>query len=535
MAAKKMLIYSASPSPARQVTPFWKEKYEREAGRYWDLFYRRHKDKFFKDRHYLDKEWGSYFKAPDGKNLVVLEVGCGAGNTVFPLIANHPNIFVHACDFSPRAIDLVKAHKDFSEDRVNAFVCDLTQHNLNEIVAPSSVDVATMIFVLSAVSPEKMPLVLQNIRKVLKPNGHVLLRDYAAGDLAQERFTSKEQQISENFYVRGDGTRAYYFSNDHLTTLFEQNGFETDEISVYNKQMENRSRELVMNRRWIQAVFSLNFSGGQESVERPGKDLCTKDPASDLEIDMSESITAMFDSVPSINEITEIKLKNCNFRIKILGKEHQHTCKSTGLMLWESARFICNVLSDNPSIVSGKKVLELGCGSAGICSMVAARSAELVVATDGDKESLNLLNENIAANVEPNLLTKLVVKKLLWGNTDDIKGHQGSRGGFDVIIGTDVTYNSEAISPLFETARKMISEDFQGERKPALILCHIQRRVDENLILSAASNYGFKLIDKWFNGIESNGGIISSWFSIDAATCNNGLQNAPLTILYFSL
>lgn len=234
-------------------------------------------------------------------------------------------------------------------------------------------------------------------------------------------------------------------------------------------------------------------------------------------------------------QITEIKLKNCNFRIKILGKEHQHTCKSTGLMLWESARFICNVLSDNPSIVSGKKVLELGCGSAGICSMVAARSAELVVATDGDKESLNLLNENIAANVEPNLLTKLVVKKLLWGNTDDIKDIKDLAGGFDVIIGTDVTYNSEAISPLFETARKMISEDFQGERKPALILCHIQRRVDENLILSAASNYGFKLIDKWFNGIESNGEIISSWFSIDAATCNNGLQNAPLTILYFSL
>lgn len=234
-------------------------------------------------------------------------------------------------------------------------------------------------------------------------------------------------------------------------------------------------------------------------------------------------------------QITEIKLKNCNFRIKILGKEHQHTCKSTGLMLWESARFICNVLSDSPSIVSGKKVLELGCGSAGICSMVAARSAELVVATDGDKESLNLLNENIAANVEPNLLTKLVVKKLLWGNTDDIKDIKDLAGGFDVIIGTDVTYNSEAISPLFETARKMISEDFQGERKPALILCHIQRRVDENLILSAASNYGFKLIDKWFNGIESNGGIISSWFSIDAATCNNGLQNAPLTILYFSL
>lgn len=36
------------------------------------------------------------------------QVGCGAGNTIFPLIATYPNVFVHACDFSPRAVDLIK-------------------------------------------------------------------------------------------------------------------------------------------------------------------------------------------------------------------------------------------------------------------------------------------------------------------------------------------------------------------------------------------------------------------------------------------
>ena len=36
------------------------------------------------------------------------QVGCGAGNTIFPLVATYPDIFVHACDFSPRAVDLVK-------------------------------------------------------------------------------------------------------------------------------------------------------------------------------------------------------------------------------------------------------------------------------------------------------------------------------------------------------------------------------------------------------------------------------------------
>lgn len=50
---------------------------------------------------------------------------------------------------------------------------------------------------------------LQNLKKVLKPTGHVLFRDYATGDLAQERFDCKDQKISENFYVRGDGTVSY--------------------------------------------------------------------------------------------------------------------------------------------------------------------------------------------------------------------------------------------------------------------------------------------------------------------------------------
>lgn len=37
-----------------------------------------------------------------------MQVGCGAGNTIFPLVATYANIFVHACDFSPNAVNLVK-------------------------------------------------------------------------------------------------------------------------------------------------------------------------------------------------------------------------------------------------------------------------------------------------------------------------------------------------------------------------------------------------------------------------------------------
>lgn len=139
VAQAKIQIYPASNG---EISPFWRDKYERDAKKYWDIFYKRHQDKFFKDRHYLDKEWGHYFSG--GGRKVVLEVGCGVGNTIFPLIAVYPDTFVHACDFSQRAVNLVKMHKEFNEARVNAFVCDLTTDDLSKQISPSSVDIVTM-------------------------------------------------------------------------------------------------------------------------------------------------------------------------------------------------------------------------------------------------------------------------------------------------------------------------------------------------------------------------------------------------------
>ena len=47
--------------------------------------------------------------------------------------------------------------------------------------------------------------------QVLKPGGLLLFRDYGLYDHAMLRFGCGHK-ISTNFYVRQDGTRAYYFS-----------------------------------------------------------------------------------------------------------------------------------------------------------------------------------------------------------------------------------------------------------------------------------------------------------------------------------
>lgn len=46
------------------------------------------------------------------------------------------------------------------------FQCDLTKDDILENIPADSVDVVTLIFVLSAIHPDKMHLVLKNIYKV---------------------------------------------------------------------------------------------------------------------------------------------------------------------------------------------------------------------------------------------------------------------------------------------------------------------------------------------------------------------------------
>lgn len=39
-------------------------KYEQKASYYWDAFYKRNKNKFFKDRHYFDREFPELTQGP---------------------------------------------------------------------------------------------------------------------------------------------------------------------------------------------------------------------------------------------------------------------------------------------------------------------------------------------------------------------------------------------------------------------------------------------------------------------------------------
>jgi len=185
------------------------EALEAEAAAKWDDFYRRHAAKFFKPRNYLlhcfpelaeddgdselsassssasPSEGQGQAQRQSSRRRLVLEVGCGAGDTAFSLLELNPSLRVLASDFSATGVATTKASplyaKHAAAGRCEAFVWDLTQPELPQEVAQleGQVDAVVAVFVLSAIAPEKHAGVVARLVRLLRPGtGVALFRDY---------------------------------------------------------------------------------------------------------------------------------------------------------------------------------------------------------------------------------------------------------------------------------------------------------------------------------------------------------------------
>ncbi|XP_019364373.1 PREDICTED: methyltransferase-like protein 6 isoform X3 [Gavialis gangeticus] len=181
------------------ISDFKQSKLEKEAQKNWDLFYKRNSANFFKDRHWTTREFEELKACCEFKNqkLTILEAGCGVGNCLFPLLEEDFNIFAYACDFSPRAVEYVK---------------------------------------------------------VLKPGKCVLFRDYGLYDHSMLRFKSGSK-LGDNFYVRQDGTRSYFFTHEFLSQLFMAEGYEQVVNEYVLRETVNRKEGLCVPRIFLQSKF----------------------------------------------------------------------------------------------------------------------------------------------------------------------------------------------------------------------------------------------------------------------------------------
>ncbi|NWU68245.1 METL2 protein, partial [Pterocles burchelli] len=204
----------------------------------------------------------------------ILEVGCGAGNSVFPILkvlCNTPGTFLYCCDFASGAVELVKSHSSYNSAWCSAFVHDVCDDALPYPFPDEILDVILLVFVLSTIHPDRMQGVVNRLAKLLKPGGMLLFRDYGRYDTAQLRF-KKGHCLSENFYVRGDGTRVYFFTKDEVWNMFNLAGLTEIQNLVDRRLQVNRKKKVKMQRVWIQSKFQkpllLSLNSPEETAKR---------------------------------------------------------------------------------------------------------------------------------------------------------------------------------------------------------------------------------------------------------------------------
>lgn len=275
------------------VSDFDKGRFNAEPEKWWNRFYSNNTSNFFKNRKWLHQEFPilTQLTKKGAGPARILEVGAGAGNTCFPILAENQNddLSIFTCDFSEKAVNLIRGNDNYDEAKIKAELWDLASEDLPPGIEEESVDVVLLIFVFSALHPVQWKAAVCNVWKVLKPGGEICFRDYGRGDLTQVRF-KKGRLLDESFYIRGDGTRVYFFDEDEIRGIWaakdsEQSNassedaancdgsdkrsnpiasgsnthgnpiFEIIKLGADRRMLVNRQKQLKMYRCWLQGHF----------------------------------------------------------------------------------------------------------------------------------------------------------------------------------------------------------------------------------------------------------------------------------------
>lgn len=196
-------------------------------------------------------------------------------------------------------------------------------------------------------------------------------------------------------------------------------------------------------------------------------------PPPKTSLDLSKTLVSYAPPVSYDEDVVPIDILEAK---KIIGSG-----PNTGLRTWEAALRLAHHLHSRPSLIKGRRVLELGAGT-GFLSIFCSAFLEpkAVTTTDGHEDVLTSLRENVDRNryLYSNDSAP-TVQKLFWGDDEDIsrvtdkkveqdrtsqqtatddKKIHGSIGkkspstaSYDIIIGADISYEPEACKTLAET------------------------------------------------------------------------------------
>lgn len=190
--------------------------------------------------------------------LTVADLGCGVGNTCFPLLEKNDQVAVFASDYSRASVTILRRRERFDEALLRTGIHDITCPLPKEL--HGTFDYATLLFVLSAVPSEALiRSALGNSLQLLKEGGVLLIYDYGAGDYRETKFGARSAAVSTSTlgscYKRdGDDTFALFFREDGLRGLCSAlPGAALEELAIRAKEEHNRKTGARWSKRYILA------------------------------------------------------------------------------------------------------------------------------------------------------------------------------------------------------------------------------------------------------------------------------------------
>lgn len=201
----------------------------------------------------------------------IVECGCGTGSALLPLIRLCPQDRFVAFDVSPTAVSLLWNHAEAAacraERRLECFPYDIAaSDDAPPLPMPScTADVVLLVFVLSALSQDRMVPALRRLAALLRPatvdgrddGGVLCFRDYGALDHNYFRFADLGNAVAQGSFVKGDGTQQRFFSLAETTEMFTAAGMEACKLEYHCNRVRNRDNGKEMNKVFVNGTFRL--------------------------------------------------------------------------------------------------------------------------------------------------------------------------------------------------------------------------------------------------------------------------------------
>jgi len=176
-----------------------------------------------------------------------------------------------------------------------------------------------------------------------------------------------------------------------------------------------------------------------------------------------------------------------------------------GDVIWPASEAFARLVAHVPSLVKGKRVIDVGCGL-GLVSVAAILSeAQAVLAADGDEEVLKMTRKSVERmSMDARTHGEHEVEKLDWTNVEEWPEHE-----FDVALASDVLYDEKCaqcvanvIDRVLKKKKKITNgdDDVGDGGSITALLCDPANRENREKFSEMCDKLGLEAIDADFPG-----------------------------------